>query len=415
MTDSSPSISNRKVRRSHSSSFISTPDINTIPASNYRKPSLPIVTHSQQSIKKDGHQQQRLPMRSSASTRFGKNLLPAWLGRQSQPTQPAEIMSSLDSTSADLETQFESLLDELDMKDDHRQNLRRLPSDQQLYLLQQNASIKNKQSSSTPSPSLSSSTTDVLLPSPDQSSNTAARPTRQKSLLKPVTPRSLFSSHLRKSPSSNAIQSKSIKQPNPTSSSVSSTAHDNSKATGLPSPPPSIDKRAANYKFRRNNMKNSTHANSRVGSMILEFNALAHHDTEQEDESASAWLLLNNKSLDAPSSSQQNSKPDTQGEKGSTTPAIHHSLSRKEAAHISSLINQENHHRNQRERNSPYIYVERLRSRNISLEGLLKYLISLKSNLSNGSDSWVNEFLSRRHDGLSALEHVLERLSKKKK
>jgi hypothetical protein len=53
--------------------------------------------------------------------------------------------------------------------------------------------------------------------------------------------------------------------------------------------------------------------------------------------------------------------------------------------------------------------------RNASFETLLKHLISLKSKLDNGSDAWVNEFLSRRHDGLSALEHVLERFSKRKK
>lgn len=250
------------------------------------------------------------------------------------------------------------------MKDDHRQNLRQLPVEQQMYLLQQNVNIKSKQTSSPSTPLPASTVTEP--PSTPENSANSGRPGRQKSLLKPVTStRSLFSSHLRKSPSTNAIPTKAIKPPNPASSSVSSTVHQkNRKATtpvspsDIPSPPGSIDKRAANYKFRRNNMKNPTHANSRVGSMILEFNALAHHDTNQEDESASAWLLLDNSTLDTYTASPPPPPPSSKPEPDRPV-SIHHSLSRKEASHLSSLINPDHH----RERNSPYIYVERLRSR----------------------------------------------------
>lgn len=52
--------------------------------------------------------------------------------------------------------------------------------------------------------------------------------------------------------------------------------------------------------------------------------------------------------------------------------------------------------------------------RNITIDILTKHIASLKTILDAGNVSWINEFLSRRHDGLNALEMVFEKLITKK-
>lgn len=53
-------------------------------------------------------------------------------------------------------------------------------------------------------------------------------------------------------------------------------------------------------------------------------------------------------------------------------------------------------------------------SRNLSIDALTRYITSLKVTLNNANESWVNEFLSKRHDGLDALETVFGKLVAKK-
>lgn len=48
------------------------------------------------------------------------------------------------------------------------------------------------------------------------------------------------------------------------------------------------------------------------------------------------------------------------------------------------------------------------------MDGLTKHLTSLRITLATGNVSWINEFLSRRHGGLVALENVLEKFITKK-
>ncbi|CAO3656565.1 unnamed protein product [Mucor hiemalis] len=92
---------------------------------------------------------ERPPLRMSASSRFGKNLLPTWLGGHSTDDAVNPTSTSSNSTNVseeldldELTTTFETLLDELNMKDGHREKLRQLPKERKLYLLQQNQHIK---------------------------------------------------------------------------------------------------------------------------------------------------------------------------------------------------------------------------------------------------------------------------------
>lgn len=48
------------------------------------------------------------------------------------------------------------------------------------------------------------------------------------------------------------------------------------------------------------------------------------------------------------------------------------------------------------------------------MDGLTKHLTSLRITLATGNVSWINEFLSRRHGGLTALENVLDKFVTKK-
>ncbi|KAL0094110.1 hypothetical protein F4703DRAFT_1768808, partial [Phycomyces blakesleeanus] len=165
------------------------------------------------------------------------------------------------------------------------------------------------------------------------------------------------------------------------------------------------------YKYRRQNVPASNYQ-SKVGSMILEFDALAQQQQEEEDEDVSAWLLLDNKAI-RPMSIQ------TVVPKSSESMRLYQSLSRKDGHHLSSLVasgmTPEDTTKRNRDHTSPYYYVELLRSRSTPFETLVHHLVLLERTLSAGNIAWINEFLSRRHDGLAALESVLERLEAKKK
>lgn len=168
---------------------------------------------------------------------------------------------------------------------------------------------------------------------------------------------------------------------------------------------PIVDKRAATYKYARRNLAaaattTATTNRSKVGSMILEFNALAH-ETVQDD--SSAWLLLDNKTLprhynmNTTRSNSINHHPSVSnlfptassalavGNKASSNmnafnetsssssllsnSYAYQSLTRKDGSHLAALassvspIKEDNIKRGGRDRNSPYFYVEKLKSR----------------------------------------------------
>jgi hypothetical protein len=140
---------------------------------------------------------------------------------------------------------------------------------------------------------------------------------------------------------------------------------------------PPIDRRAATYKYARRNLRSSQNQ-SKVGSMILEFDALAHkHGDPKTDESA-AWLLLDNKTLPrqtgggssgGASHTNVNHIFPKQSDSASTVSSsvtnsyAYQSLTRKEGSNLASMAVSEEVNISGRDRNSPYYYVERLRSR----------------------------------------------------
>ncbi|KAI9251126.1 hypothetical protein EDC94DRAFT_526795 [Helicostylum pulchrum] len=220
------------------------------------------------------------------------------------------------------------------------------------------------------------------------------------------------------------------------------------KKSGLPIKPEdtiddanrSVDKRAATYKYARGNLSETVNNNrSKVGSMILEFDALAHKLEDTTSDESNAWLLLDNKTLPRHynnSIQQLNSRhhpsvshlfpstsskppvtPETTTSSMVTNSYAYQSLSKKDGSRLASIMTSnttDESFKRGRDRNSPYYYVERLRSRNTTVDGLTKHLTSLRITLATGNVSWINEFLSRRHGGLVALENVLEKFITKK-
>ncbi|KAI9344424.1 hypothetical protein BD770DRAFT_329006 [Pilaira anomala] len=204
---------------------------------------------------------------------------------------------------------------------------------------------------------------------------------------------------------------------------------------------PTVDKRAATYKYARRNLSEALNNNrSKVGSMILEFDALAHKLEDTASDESTAWLLLDNKTLPRnyngsiqqlnsrhhpsashlfPSISQNKPTPTQETTSSSllTNSYAYQSLSKKDGSRLSTIMTPataDEGIKRGRDRNSPYYYVERLRSRNTTVDGLTKHLTSLRITLATGNVSWINEFLSRRHGGLVALENVLEKFISKK-
>lgn len=175
------------------------------------------------------------------------------------------------------------------------------------------------------------------------------------------------------------------------------TSNTASPNTPTPSQQSAGDKRAATYKFARQNLSETVAFDSinrsKVGSMILEFDALAQ-DSTASDESA-AWLLLDNKTLPRQNSialhnnSSRYHHPSLNHlfPSAGTSPPSHHptmprsesstsllansyayqSLTRKDGSRLASLSttvsSTVDEKRSSRDRNSPYYYVERLRSR----------------------------------------------------
>ncbi|KAI9476287.1 MAG: hypothetical protein EXX96DRAFT_485207 [Benjaminiella poitrasii] len=190
------------------------------------------------------------------------------------------------------------------------------------------------------------------------------------------------------------------------------------------------DKRAANYKFARRNVSPIGNGPSKVGSIILEFDALANKSDSKTSDDSAAWLLLGNKALQtrpyntarATSSLSQrapltNLFPTTSSTSTSSqllaSSYAYQNFNRKDASRLATSSIDKDNKRNQ-DCNSPYYYVERLRSRNIATEHLTKHLTSLRVTLATGNVSWINEFLSRRHDGLAALENILQKFALKR-
>lgn len=185
----------------------------------------------------------------------------------------------------------------------------------------------------------------------------------------------------------------------------------NSKSVTITSPPtsptttngPIIDKRAATYKYARKNLSSTVHSNrSKVGSMILEFDALANKLEDTTSDESAAWLLLDNKTLPRhynmntgttrsnhinhhPSVSNLFPTASTTTTPSETASSVHvaetsasssllsnsyayQSLSRKDGSHLASLVSSsspalDDTIKRGRDRNSPYYYVERIKSR----------------------------------------------------
>lgn len=220
------------------------------------------------------------------------------------------------------------------MKGMQRNKLRELPPDQKMYLLAQNQHLTNSTSNQSLSNRLKTSASSTSLRSSSQQKekeqSSATKPNQQQQ-------------QQHQSPSK-------VPQPSP-----------------KPAPATISSGRAASYKY--NNYRRLAAANNRsskVGSMILEFDALSN---QPENQDAAAWLLLDDKSITRPT----------------PPPVTRHnqvqSLSRKEGAHLASLVESRQHQRQslsrkeganlaalteQRSRNSPYYHVERLRSKYVS-------------------------------------------------
>lgn len=160
---------------------------------------------------------------------------------------------------------------------------------------------------------------------------------------------------------------------------------------------PIVDKRAATYKYARRNLASTiTNTNrSKVGSMILEFNALAHKLEDTVSDDSAAWLLLDNKTLPRhymnttrsnsinhhpsvsnlfPTTSTAhagNKSPTALTEASSSSSLLsnsyaYQSLTRKDGSHLAKMTSapvKEESIKRGRDRNSPYFYVEKLKSR----------------------------------------------------
>lgn len=258
-------------------------------------------------------QQQNWPAlrKSPSSSRFGKSLLPTWLGGNHNnnnnqnpnitiapvvpiPSIPETMKADCGKSAEDLDKTFESLLDELEMKNEQRDKLRDLPPDHKLYLLQQKQHLSK-------SPSITS----------------------------------LFT---------NAPFNKQL------ASGKRSNNNTNNEAVRSLEPPAktTINRgRAATYKFNKQLSSRNSRA-SKVGSMIMEFDAMAKHQQDGQDSSSSSWLLLET------STSTQNQHHRTN--------RVQQSLTRKEGSHLAALAAQ-TEEASATMRDRPYYYVERLRNR----------------------------------------------------
>lgn len=312
------------------------------------------------------------------------------------------------------------------MKDSHREKLRQLPLDRKLYLLQQNQHIKGGKDSHTAirkNMPASNSSSSIFQPktmrhkAPIKRSGTSSRLTGNPSTnSKPDVPpfnvtkdKSYMNDTLQSSPevstttrdentegdihdgtqeSYDAARDKNEGQPLQHSKDAN---RENIGESGKPSDeqcfttaeknkamfkrPEATNGRAAIYKYARKNLSNFDSTRSKVGSMILEFDALAHKQEDATTDESTAWLLLENKSLSrVPHKNNNNQRPSlnnlfskTTMESASSSLVSNsyacQSLTRRDASHLVSLISSDDNNKRIKDRDSPYFYVEKLRSR----------------------------------------------------
>lgn len=183
---------------------------------------------------------------------------------------------------------------------------------------------------------------------------------------------------------------------------ITESSHDSKEDTTTsplsPKSPIVADRRAATYKYARRNLTSTVTSNrSKVGSMILEFDALAHKLEDTTSDESTAWLLLDNKTLPRnyhnnsiqqlnnshhhpsvnhlfPSNSSKPAIPTPNNNESSASSSLlsnsyaYQSLSRKDGSRLASMAISTSttpiiEEKRGRDRNSPYYYVERLRSR----------------------------------------------------
>lgn len=345
------------------------------------------------------------------------------------------------------------------MKDGHREKLRQLPKERKLYLLQQNQHIKENRvvdSALRKSMPTSNSSTSLFPPKALRQKTAMKRSETSSRLLfnnsnsgnnnngkqikmdtsssyqslssaqsedstsRDKTPKSLSdSSGQNDNLTQEAIYTHSLPSPTTTTkakvnkkkSGILITNSDN--LSGSPTTPTSsneeevgsnpqspkaspVDRRAATYKYARRNLSSTVTSNrSKVGSMILEFDALAHKLEDTTSDESTAWLLLDNKTLPRhynnnsiqqlnnshhhpslnhlfPSTSNKPPFPSPGNESASssllTNSYAYQSLTRKDGSRLASIAGSTSttpiiDEKRGRDRNSPYYYVERLRSR----------------------------------------------------
>lgn len=358
------------------------------------------------------------------------------------------------------------------MKDGHREKLRQLPKERKLYLLQQNQHIKENRvvdSALRKSMPTSNSSTSLFPPKALRQKSAMKRSETSSRLLfnnnnsnnnnngkhikmdtsssfqslssaqsedstsRDKTPNSLSDSN---GPNDNSIQEANYIQssPSPTTTSkakvnkkksvilgtnsndlsaspTTPTPSNEEKASNTLQPPKSspVDRRAATYKYARRNLTSTVNSNrSKVGSMILEFDALAHKLEDTTSDESTAWLLLDNKTLPRhynnnsiqqlnnshhhpslnhlfPSTSNKPPYPSPGTESVSssllTNSYAYQSLTRKDGSRLASIAGSTSttptiDEKRGRDRNSPYYYVERLRSRYSSYFLMLLLLLT---------------------------------------
>ena len=248
------------------------------------------------------------------------------------------------------------------MKDEQRDKLRDLPADQKLYLLQQNKHIK-----------------DHPFATSLKASNSNTSPHNLRSTIKRSDTRSLISCQSQPQPKStlssdskeiNERQQKVRRPPlHPSSTASASGSGSSNNESSSAKNDGSSGGRAESYRFNRwQQLTTNQNRSSKVGSMVLEFDALAQPDNED----ASAWLLLDDKKSGPQTSSSRLPKVNGNGNSNScnNNKNQYHSLTRKEGSHLGALAavaantaGADNDSTKRKDRNSPYFYVERLRSK----------------------------------------------------
>lgn len=286
------------------------------------------------------------------------------------------------------------------MKESQKEKLRQLPHDRKLYLLQQNQHIKkttNNSKSSTKSIPSSNSTTSLFQPkTTKQKASLKKSETSARLSVSGKTPAPLKGSEDMDKSHGTCISSSSPKTTKSNDSTCSTVSKSNSTrreekrslVSGKPSGTMSKamqnmrntrenipDGRAATYKFSRKNLANFNSTRSKVGSMIMEFDALAYKQEDAVTDESAAWLLLDNTTLprhanknnqqQRPSLNNLFSKPTADSDPVALVSSsyVYQSLTRRDASHLANLVASEDRNKLGRDRDNPYFYVEKLRNR----------------------------------------------------